>query len=81
MTTLHKSSTPAQYRIKLQERLDAEWSDWFEEMMISFEGGGTILTGRVADQAALHGLLIRIRDLNLNLLSVERLEPVQGDKQ
>ena len=50
-------------------------------MAISSEGGGTVLTGRVADQAALHGLLIRIRDLNLNLLSVERMEPVQADKQ
>ena len=74
MTKLHRSSTPAQYRIKLQECLDAKWSDVFDEMTISFEGGGTILTGRVADQAALHGLLIRIRDLNLNLLSVERME-------
>ena len=74
MTKLHRSSTPAQYRIKLQECLDAKWSDLFDEMTISFEGGGTILTGRVADQAALHGLLIRIRDLNLNLLSVERME-------
>ena len=81
MTKPHQSPTPEKYRIKLQERLDAKWSDGFEKMAISFEGGGTILTGRVADQAALHGLLIRIRDLNLNLLSVERMEPVQADKQ
>ena len=80
MTKLHRSHTPAQYRIKLQECLDAKWSDGFGEMAISFESGGTILTGRVADQAALHGLLIRIRDLNLNLLSVERIKPVQADK-
>ena len=81
MTKPHRSSTPAQYRIKLQECLDAKWSDGFEEMAVSSEGGGTVLTGHVADQAALHGLLIRIRDLNLNLLSVERMEPVQADKQ
>lgn len=81
MTKPHRSSTPTQYRIKLQERLDAYWSDGFEGMAMSFDGRGTILTGRVPDQAALHGLLIRIRDLNLNLLSVERLEPVQADKQ
>ena len=74
MTKQHRSSAPTQYRIKLKECLDAKWSDVFDEMTISFEGGGTILTGRVADQAALHGLLIRIRDLNLNLLSVERME-------
>ncbi len=64
----------------MQECLDAKWADEFEKMGISFEGEGTILTGSVADQAALHGLLLRIRDLNLNLLSVERMEPVQGDK-
>ena len=79
MTKSHSFSTPAQYRIKLQECLDAKWAAGFEDMAISFEGGGTILTGSVADQAALHGLLLRIRDLNLNLLSVERMEPVQGD--
>ncbi len=78
MTKLHRSSTPAQYRIKLKECLDTNWSEWFEEMEMSFDGGGTILTGRVADQAALHGILIRIRDLNLNLLSVERMETGSG---
>lgn len=69
------------YRIKLKGRLDRKWSDWFEQMEISTEGGQTILTGPVADQAALHGLLIRIRDLNLTLLSVERIEPIQQEKQ
>ncbi len=68
------------YRIKLKGRLEPKWSDWFEQMVISTEGGETILTGPVADQAALHGLLIRIRDLNLTLLSVERLEPAQQEK-
>jgi len=81
MTKLHRSSTPAQYRIKLQERLDAKWSDGFEEMAISFEGGGTILTGSVADQAALHGLLTRTRDLNLTLLSVEQTDPDREDEK
>mgnify|MGYP006953450479 FL=1 len=69
------------YRIKLNGRLDRKWSDWFDQMEISTEGDQTILTGPVADQAALHGLLIRIRDLNLTLLSVERLKPVQPEKQ
>jgi hypothetical protein len=69
------------YRIKLRGRLGPEWSDWFDQMAISTEGGETILSGPLADQAALHGLLIRIRDLNLTLLSVERIEPVQREKQ
>ena len=81
MTKPHKSYSPVHYRIKLQGCLDDTWSDWFEEMAISSEGAETILTGQVADQAALHGLLIRIRDLNLTLLAVERLEPDQEGKQ
>ncbi len=81
MTNPHKYHGSTDYRIKLKGRLDHKWSDWFEQMAISTEGDETILTGPVADQAALHGLLIRIRDLNLTLLSVERIEPVQQEKQ
>ena len=76
MTNSHKNYGPKAYRIKLKGCLDPKWSDWFEQMAISTEGGETILTGPVIDQAALHGLLIRIRDLNLTLLSLERIEPV-----
>jgi len=74
MTEKLKLGAPAQYRIKLKEHLDDKWSVWFEDMAISTRGEETILTGPVVDQAALHGLLIRIRDLNLTLLSVERLQ-------
>jgi hypothetical protein len=81
MTNPHKYHAPAHYRIKLKGRLDPKWSDWFEQMAISHEGCETILTGPVSDQAALHGLLIRIRDLNLTLLSVERLDPVRQENQ
>lgn len=80
MTKHHRSSIQTKYRIKLKECLDAKWSDGFEGMTMSSEEGGTILTGPVPDQAALHGLMNRIRDLNLNLLSVERMEPVQEEK-
>ena len=76
MTNPHKYHGPTDYRIKVKGRLDHRWSDWFEQMVISTEGDKTILNGPVADQAALYGLLIRIRDLNLTLLLVERLEPV-----
>ena len=81
MTKPHKYHAPATYRIKLKGKLDHGWSDWFEQMAISGEGGETILTGPVADQAALHGLLIRIRDLNLTLLLLERMESEQNDTQ
>ena len=67
------------YQIKLQGRLDASWSDWFDGMTLAFENEGdgspvTTLTGAVVDQAALHGLLSRISDLNLTLISVTHVE-------
>ena len=64
---------PIDYRIRLKGRLDSGWSEWFESMAISTAGNDTVLIGPVLDQASLHGLLIRIRDLNLTLISVERL--------
>ena len=81
MTNSQEYHTPAHYRIKLKGHLDHNWSDWFEQMAICARGRETILTGPVADQAALHGLLIRIRDLNLTLLSVEQTDPDQEDKK
>ena len=75
MTNQRKYQDAKKYRIKLRGCLDPKWSDWFEQMAIATDGGDTILSGPVADQAALHGLLIRIRDLNLTLLSIERIEP------
>ena len=80
MANPHQYHGVTDYRIKLKGHLDPKWSDWFEQMAIFTEGGQTILTGSVADQAALHGLLIRIRDLNLTLLSVERLDSVRQAK-
>ena len=77
MTKQRKYHGSRNYRIKLQGGLDPKWTDWFEQMAITIRGGDTILSGPVADQAALHGLLIRIRDLNLTLLSVEHIETEQ----
>ena len=77
MANPHKFHGSNVYRIKLKGRLDYSWSCWFEPMAISTAGHATTLTGPVTDQAALHGVLNRIRDLNLTLLSVERLEPVE----
>ena len=80
MTNPHNIHGPTNYRIRLKGHLDRKWSDWFGQMVISTERADTILTGSVADQAALHGLLIRIRDLNLTLLSVELIETVRPEK-
>jgi hypothetical protein len=65
---------PARYQIQVRGKLDASWSDWFSGMTITSESGITTLTGPVADQAALRGLLSKIWDLNLILISVTRIE-------
>jgi len=70
MSNKHGQHFSVHCRIRLKERLDSSWSDWFEQMTISTQNNATMLEGRIPDQAALHGLLIRIRDLNLTLLDV-----------
>lgn len=63
------------YQIRVRGILDEKWSDWFDGFTIIPQGDEeTLLTGPVADQAALHGLLGKIRDLGLHLLSVERVK-------
>ncbi len=64
---------PTVYQIRLRGHLDAAWSDWFDGLAITWHHGDTWLTGQVVDQAALHGLIRRIRDLGLPLLSINRL--------
>jgi hypothetical protein len=63
------------YQIKVKGRLDQSWSSWFDNMALTFEKGETTITGAVADQAALHGLLTKVRDLGLTLIDVRRVEP------
>jgi hypothetical protein len=67
---------PAHYEIRVGGVLDRHWSSWFEGLEISSdEPGQTLITGPVVDQAALHGLLAKVRDLGLPLLSVQRIGP------
>ena len=64
---------PASYQIRVKGYLGPEWSEWFEGLTISWEKPDeTLLSGQIADQAALHGILNKIRDLGLPLLSVTR---------
>jgi hypothetical protein len=64
------------YQITIQEQLDPEWADWFLPLVIhSGAAGTTMLCGPLRDQGELHGILIKIRDLNLTLVDVSRIEP------
>jgi hypothetical protein len=67
-------SKPTIYQIRIKGHLDSQWTDWFEGLTITLENGDTILTGPVVDQAVLHGLLKKIRDLGMPLVSVCPLE-------
>jgi hypothetical protein len=67
---------PAHYELRVQGVLDSRWSAWFDGLRItSDQAGQTTIAGPLADQAALHGLLIKIRDLGLPLLSVRQIDP------
>ncbi len=69
-------SQPVVYQIRIKGHLGRQWTDWFEGLTIALEDNGdTLLTGPVVDQAALHGLLRRVRDLGIPLVSVSPLEP------
>ncbi|MDY6876644.1 MAG: hypothetical protein SWK90_10660 [Chloroflexota bacterium] len=78
MTDGREFDKPGIYRLRVKGVLDEKWSGWFAGLAVTPQANGeTLLTGPVRDQAALHGILARIRDLGLLLLSVERI----GDEQ
>jgi len=79
MTERHTSTGDGpearRYEIRLAGHLDAHWATWFDGLAVSHQGDGTTaISGSVADQAALHGLLQRVRDLGLPLVSVTRVD-------
>jgi hypothetical protein len=70
------------YRVCVEGQLDPHWSEWFDDFELSHPGdGSTILTGEVTDGAALFGLIDRVRDAGLVLISVHRVERNTGGKQ
>ena len=72
---------PGCYEIRLKGHLDARWADQFEHMSFTHASDGTtILSGPVIDQAALYGVLRKVRDLGLPLLSVMQVDPKQADE-
>ena len=71
---MYLADQPALYEIRLDGALSTHWSDWFDDMEVTHDDeGNTWLTGAIADQAALHGVLNKIRDLGLVLLTVQAL--------
>lgn len=84
MSTTHPPTEhhhePGMYEIRIKGHLDSRWSHWFEGLTITLEDNGeTLLAGPVVDQAALHGVLKRVRDLGMALLSVDLVPPNQED--
>jgi hypothetical protein len=68
------------YEIRVKGRLDRRWTDRFDGLSVRYEADGTtVITGPVTDQAALHGLLHRVRDLGIPLVSVVRIDPDRSD--
>ena len=71
---------PGLYEIRIKGHLDNRWAGWFEGLTITLEDNGeTLLTGPVVDQAALHGVLRKVRDLGMLLISVTRVRSGQAD--
>jgi hypothetical protein len=69
------SHSPARYEIRVQGVLDQRWTTWFEGLQVISEGSQTVICGLLPDQPALHGVLIKVRDLGMCLISVRRLDP------
>jgi hypothetical protein len=69
------SGDPAFYEIRVEGVLDSRWATWFGDLRVEREDTQTVISGPLADQPALHGLLTKIRDLGLCLISVRRLNP------
>jgi hypothetical protein len=84
MSATHRSTEdyqePELYEIRIKGHLDDRWAAWFGSLTITaLDNGETLLTGPVVDQAALHGLLRKVRDLGMPLISVTRVRPGQDD--
>jgi hypothetical protein len=75
LAVTNATTTPTWYAIRVEGCLTAHWAEWFEGLTLTQENDQTVLSGPVVDQAALHGLLRKVRDLGLPLLSVNPLDP------
>jgi len=79
MAEVTASGGPSRYEIRVAGVLDSRWTDWFDGLQVSGQGEETVICGLLADQPALHGLLTKVRDLGLCLISVRRLGTGQAE--
>jgi hypothetical protein len=80
-TPVPRRRAPSAYQVRVDGHLDQHWSAWFGDLTLTHEDDGTTtLAGLVADQAQLHGLLIKVRDLGVTLISVAVVDPTLTDR-
>ena len=80
-TSTEDNHEPGCYEIRLKGHLDARWIDWFEGLSFTHASDGTtILAGPLVDQAALYGVLRKVRDLGLPLIAVNQVDPKQANR-
>ena len=72
---------PEHYEIRIEGVLDERWTAWFEGLQVSSEGTDTVMSGPLTDQASLHGVLVKIGDLGMRLISVRRVGPGDTRKE
>ncbi len=81
MSNTSESQKPIRYQIRIGGRLGERWEAWFAQMTLTVaDNGDTLLTGTLVDQAALHGVLRKVRDLGLPLIAVMQIPPEQADR-
>jgi len=75
-----KGGTMAVYEIRVKGHLDGHWSEWFDGLtIVNVEDGDALLSGEIVDQSALHGVLVKVRDLGLPLIAVSSVNSVPED--
>ncbi len=76
MSTISTADEAGRYEIRLKGRLDSRWAAWFDGLTVTQQNDGTtVIHGLVVDQSALHGLLTKVRDIGIPLISVTRIAP------
>ena len=78
---MSSSGSPACYEIRVEGLLDSHWAAWLGGLQFKSDGAQTVMSGMLPDQPALHGLLAKIRDLGLCLISVRQLDPDETEKR